>query len=243
MRTSDTDRPYDRFILRPLITDEVSRLVDSPEGRAIALTPPLTADHLIRTKPLPMWIDDPAYDDEEKLKGQIAYAVAEYSRGYEEYIDRHAARLAPGVKPFDSHPRVILLPGVGAVCAGASVGDAGIARDITAETIAVKTTNRGDGDLRGAVRRTSVRHGVSSAPAREALEKRPAAARTGGGDRDRSRGRDRRGYLRGAPQSGLPRRRVRSSQRAAHRARGRAEKDIRRQSVRRPARCHRPERR
>jgi rhamnose utilization protein RhaD (predicted bifunctional aldolase and dehydrogenase)/NAD(P)-dependent dehydrogenase (short-subunit alcohol dehydrogenase family) len=139
VRTSDPDRPYDRFILRPLITDDVLNLVDSPEGKAIALTPPLTADHLIRTKPLPMWIDEPAYDDEQKLNGQIVYAVAEYSRGYEAYLDRHAHRLCPGVTVSDAHPRVVLLPGLGAVCAGAGVGDAGIARDITAETTAVKT--------------------------------------------------------------------------------------------------------
>ena len=53
-KTDDPDRPYDRFILRPLITEDVLGLVDSPEGKRIALTPPLTADHLIRTKPLPL---------------------------------------------------------------------------------------------------------------------------------------------------------------------------------------------
>ena len=138
-KTDDPDRPYDRFILRPLITEDVLGLVDSPEGKRIALTPPLTADHLIRTKPLPLWIDDPAYDDEAKLKGQIVYAVADYARRYEEYLARHADGFAPGVARFDPNPRVILLPGLGAVCAGAGVGDAGMARDITAETLAVKS--------------------------------------------------------------------------------------------------------
>ena len=138
-KTDDPDRPYDRFILRPLITEDVLGLVDSPEGKRIALTPPLTTDHLIRTKPLPLWIDDPAYDDEAKLKGQIVYAVADYARRYEEYLARHADGFAPGVARFDPNPRVILLPGLGAVCAGAGVGDAGMARDITAETLAVKS--------------------------------------------------------------------------------------------------------
>ena len=138
-KTDDPDRPYDRFILRPLITEDVLALVDSPEGKRIALTPPLTADHLIRTKPLPLWIDDPAYGDEAKLKGQIVYAVADYARRYEEYLARHADGFAPGVARFDPNPRVILLPGLGAVCAGAGVGDAGMARDITAETLAVKS--------------------------------------------------------------------------------------------------------
>ncbi len=94
---------------------------------------------MIRTKPLPLWIDDPVYDDEAKLKGQIVCAVADYAWRYEEYLARHADGFAPGLEPFDPKPRVILLPGLGAVCAGAGVGDAGIARDITAETLAVKS--------------------------------------------------------------------------------------------------------
>jgi NAD(P)-dependent dehydrogenase (short-subunit alcohol dehydrogenase family) len=36
-------------------------------------------------------------------------------------------------------PRVILLPGLGAVCAGGDVGEAGTVRDIVAQTLAVKT--------------------------------------------------------------------------------------------------------
>ena len=138
VRTDDPDRPYDRFILRPLITDELLSLVDSSKGKDIALTPPLTADHLIRTKAFPAWVDDPSYDDEAKLREQIARAVDDYSRRYEEYVGRHAERLASGIAIFDSKPRVVLMPGLGAVCAGEDVRDAGIARDITARTLSVK---------------------------------------------------------------------------------------------------------
>ncbi len=138
VRTGDADRPYRRVILRPLITDEVLALVDSREGRGIALTPPLTADHLIRTKALPAWIDEPAYDDEEKLRGQILRAIGEYSSRYLEYVARHNERLAPGIEPFDPHPRVVLLPGLGAVCAGADASGASVVRDITAQTLSVK---------------------------------------------------------------------------------------------------------
>ena len=138
VKTGDCDWPYHRFILKPLVEDEVRTLVDSREGKGIALTPPLTADHLIRTKAIPLWIDDPAYDDEGKLKGQLARAVEEYERQYEKYVDRHADRLSPTIERFDSKPRVILMPGLGAVCAGADAREAGIARDITAGTLSVK---------------------------------------------------------------------------------------------------------
>jgi rhamnose utilization protein RhaD (predicted bifunctional aldolase and dehydrogenase)/NAD(P)-dependent dehydrogenase (short-subunit alcohol dehydrogenase family) len=136
--TGDADRPYQRFIIRPLITEDVLSLVNSDRGEELALTPPLTADHLIRTKPLPLWIDDPEYDDGEKLREQISAAITEYRNGYDGYFERHSGRIRPGLKRFDSTPRVILMPGLGAVCAGKDVVEAGIVRDITDQTLAAK---------------------------------------------------------------------------------------------------------
>jgi NAD(P)-dependent dehydrogenase (short-subunit alcohol dehydrogenase family) len=43
-----------------------------------------------------------------------------------------------GLAPFDSLPRVVLMPGLGALCAGKDARAARIARDITAHTLAVK---------------------------------------------------------------------------------------------------------
>ncbi|MGH9355398.1 MAG: class II aldolase/adducin family protein, partial [Terriglobia bacterium] len=45
--SGETDRPYRRVILQPLITREVLDFVDSGQGGALAQTPPLTSDHLI----------------------------------------------------------------------------------------------------------------------------------------------------------------------------------------------------
>jgi rhamnose utilization protein RhaD (predicted bifunctional aldolase and dehydrogenase)/NAD(P)-dependent dehydrogenase (short-subunit alcohol dehydrogenase family) len=136
--TDDADRPYRRFVLLPLITEEVLGLVESDRGKEIALSPPLTSDHLIRTKALPLWIDNPPYDDEKEFRERVSNAIAEYARHYDDYFRRHASRLSPGVERFDAMPRVILLPGLGAVCAGGDVGEAGTARDIVAHTLEVK---------------------------------------------------------------------------------------------------------
>jgi rhamnulose-1-phosphate aldolase/alcohol dehydrogenase len=136
--TGDADRPHARMILRPLISREVLDFVDSAGGRELALTPPLTSDHLIRTKPWPLWIDSPHFDDAEKLRAQIAQAIRGYVSGYLAYINRHRSRLPAGVEPFDPNPRVLLLPGLGAVSAGKDAVAAGMARDITAHTLAVK---------------------------------------------------------------------------------------------------------
>ena len=136
--TGDADWPYRRTILLPLISREVLDFVDSDRGKELALSPPLTSDHLIRTKALPLWIDDPLYNELGSLPNQISKAVQDYSAAYDAYVERHSSRMPAGASRSDSLPRVVLMPGLGALCAGEDVVAAGITRDITAHTIAVK---------------------------------------------------------------------------------------------------------
>jgi rhamnose utilization protein RhaD (predicted bifunctional aldolase and dehydrogenase)/NAD(P)-dependent dehydrogenase (short-subunit alcohol dehydrogenase family) len=136
--TDDPDRPHSKFILRPLITKEILNLVDASGGREVALTPPLTADHIIRTKPYPMWLEAVDFDDEEKLREQIKKSIKKYSKRYDEYFERYSGRKSRKVDRFDSMPRVILIPRLGAICAGRDVAEADIARDITDSTLSVK---------------------------------------------------------------------------------------------------------
>lgn len=147
--TENADWPYRRFILQPLITKEVLDFVDSDRGKETALTPPLTSDHLIRTKALPLWIDSPQYEDDDKLRKQISAAITEYAKNYDAYFERHSQKMKPGLGRFDSRPRVILMPGLGALCAGKDVKEAGIVRDITAHTLAVKTKIAASGRYEG----------------------------------------------------------------------------------------------
>jgi rhamnose utilization protein RhaD (predicted bifunctional aldolase and dehydrogenase)/NAD(P)-dependent dehydrogenase (short-subunit alcohol dehydrogenase family) len=150
MRSAGEPEPA-RFpvILRPLVTREVLDFVDSEQGRDLALTPPLTSDHLIRTKPWPLWVDQPAYEDPAKLRAQIAASLQDYGAAYDAYFERNATRLASGVSRFDSLPRVILMPGLGALCAGNTVRAADIARDITAHTLVVKAKVQSMGTYQG----------------------------------------------------------------------------------------------
>ena len=136
--TGDPDRPHRRVVVVPLVTPEVLAFVDREENRALALTPPLTSDHLIRTKAFPLWIERPAYDEPARLATQLREAVAGYVATYGAYLERHAARLPHGLGRFDALPRVVLLPGLGALCTGGDVRAAIVARDITAHTLAVK---------------------------------------------------------------------------------------------------------
>jgi rhamnose utilization protein RhaD (predicted bifunctional aldolase and dehydrogenase)/NAD(P)-dependent dehydrogenase (short-subunit alcohol dehydrogenase family) len=136
--SGNADQPYRRVILQPLITDEVLEFVDSEHGKEVALTPPLTSDHLIRTKPLPLWVDHPIYEDTTALRRQVAGALEEYRGSYEAYVHRNMAQMPEGVCPFSPMPRTVLMPGLGAACAGPDATEAKITRDITAHTLAVK---------------------------------------------------------------------------------------------------------
>jgi rhamnose utilization protein RhaD (predicted bifunctional aldolase and dehydrogenase)/NAD(P)-dependent dehydrogenase (short-subunit alcohol dehydrogenase family) len=136
--TGNADWPHFRFILRPLINKEILSLVDSYKGKVVALTPPLTTDHLIRTKAYPLWIDELKYDDEERLREQIRTSVTKYIEKYDEYFKRYSKKMKQKTNRFDSMPRVILIPGLGAICAGKDVVEADIVRDITASTLSTK---------------------------------------------------------------------------------------------------------
>ncbi|MBZ5498579.1 MAG: bifunctional aldolase/short-chain dehydrogenase [Acidobacteriia bacterium] len=136
--SGDPDRPYARTILQPLITRPVLDFVDSDHGREFALTPPLTADHLIRTKALPLWVDHPDYDRIENLREQIATGIRDYAASYDAYIERHSSQMPKGVTRLDSFPRLILMPGIGAFCSGKNVYASGIVRDIAEHTLSVK---------------------------------------------------------------------------------------------------------
>jgi rhamnose utilization protein RhaD (predicted bifunctional aldolase and dehydrogenase)/NAD(P)-dependent dehydrogenase (short-subunit alcohol dehydrogenase family) len=136
--TGKPDRPWCRTILLPLITPEVLEFTDSRQGKEVALTPPLTADFLIRTKALPLWIDAPFYDDPERLRTQMSEALKLYAAAYDAYMERHRSRMPKGVMRMDSLPRVILMPGLGAMCSGEDASAACIVRDITEHTLAVK---------------------------------------------------------------------------------------------------------
>ncbi|NWG13953.1 MAG: bifunctional aldolase/short-chain dehydrogenase [Acidobacteria bacterium] len=137
-RTGDPDRPYAPVILEPLVTREILDLLDSEHGRTIALSPPLTSDHLIRIRRTPLWIDITDFEHLPKLREQVSAALQAYTREYGAYVERHASRQPEGTGRLDSYPRVVLVPGLGALCAGCDSAAAGIAKDITLHTLTTK---------------------------------------------------------------------------------------------------------
>jgi rhamnose utilization protein RhaD (predicted bifunctional aldolase and dehydrogenase)/NAD(P)-dependent dehydrogenase (short-subunit alcohol dehydrogenase family) len=136
--TGDPDRPWAKSILSPLINRKVLDFLNSDGSREIALTPPLTSDHLIRTKPFYLWIDAPGFENLETMRSQFSKGLQNYASAYDSYVARHADLMPEGLERMDSLPRVILIPGLGAICAGGDSAAAEIARDIAEHTLSVK---------------------------------------------------------------------------------------------------------
>src|SRR5438067_5947996 len=89
--------------------------------REISQRGPVTPDHILRTKRLPM----------------LGRAVAEYAAAYREYFARHIRHAKETKTMLDPAPRVILDPEFGLTTVGRSAKEAAIARDLYSHTIDV----------------------------------------------------------------------------------------------------------
>ena len=136
--TGNPDRPWRRVVLVPLQSRETLDLLDSHDGRSLAVTPPLTADHLIRIRNLPLWIEPPETDDSGAWTSCIRQALSDYADEYEAFARRHRRAGPEAGSSGDLMPRLILIPGIGAACAGRDIKAAGIVRDIARQTFSVK---------------------------------------------------------------------------------------------------------
>ena len=129
------DQALSRVILRSLSSQEIQNLLAGECGKAVALTPPLFSADTAIAKPLSMWVDAPDYGDPARLRQQVSEAIDGYARTYDEYYSRNAATLRGGSGRSDSAPRVIVMPGLGALCAGPDVAASAAVRDAIEATL------------------------------------------------------------------------------------------------------------
>lgn len=141
--TGEPDVPYKRMVLEWRATDEILDFVNAAELETLVLTGPLTPDHVIRTKALPLVIAEPDFDDIEE---QLNQAVTAYRRAYNDYFDRMVGQKNVERVRLDDFPRVVLIPGVGMLAWGGSKKDARIAADIYEHTIRVKALVHATGE-------------------------------------------------------------------------------------------------
>ena len=135
--TTDTDRPFRRFVLDRRATAEMLEVANAAELAEIADSNPLTPDHTIRTKPRPLLIAPPAEPTAAAWTEAISAAVERFGVQYRAYVEAGIAARGPK-KSLDPVPRVVLIPGVGLFAVGASRKEARIAGDIAEHTLRTK---------------------------------------------------------------------------------------------------------
>ena len=136
--SNDADQPWRRVILEHRASPEILGLLEAPGCASLASRGPLTPDHVIRTKAQHLFIAQPALQDMDALRDQLAVAIDGFRKQYDAYFAREVAAKGITRSKLDPDPRVLLVPGVGIVCAGKTRKDAAIAADIAEHTLRIK---------------------------------------------------------------------------------------------------------
>jgi len=126
----------ERVVLNAELDAELMRGIDSPEGKRLALSPPIAPDYLVRAGRLPLWLDEPPLDDAKAFREQMVRALAAYQDEYRAYVRAHAA--GSGFEDGNFLPRALLIPGLGLVSVGKDAAFARMIQDIMLQGLAVK---------------------------------------------------------------------------------------------------------
>ena len=138
--SGNADQPHRRVILEHRAAPDLLSLLESPQCASLAARGPLTPDHVIRTKGPHLYLAGPALQDAETLRVQLTEAIAAYRARYDTYFAAQVRAKGITRNKLDPDPRVLLLPGVGIICAGKTRKDAAIAADIAEHTLRIKAS-------------------------------------------------------------------------------------------------------
>lgn len=128
-----------RYVLHQRTGPAIARFVSAHDLDARSQLGCATPDHVIRTKRFPLVLDLDLRREAESLRDYIASRLLAYRSDYRAYVERQMARKEVLVKALDADPRIVLVPGVGLVAAGATATAARVAADIYEHTIDVIT--------------------------------------------------------------------------------------------------------
>jgi rhamnose utilization protein RhaD (predicted bifunctional aldolase and dehydrogenase)/NAD(P)-dependent dehydrogenase (short-subunit alcohol dehydrogenase family) len=126
-----------RWLCSFRMTPQLMAFCDRDDLAAVSQIGCATPDHVIRTKPRPLVLPDLNPDDAVTTRAQVEHAIAAYAADYREYFRRCSAARPGDRRELDPWPRVILLPGLGALTVGKARKDAEIAADIYEHTSAI----------------------------------------------------------------------------------------------------------
>ena len=118
------------------VDDRLRHVADHPQLDAIVAGSVSSADHMLRIKPLSLALSDQAREQEDGIRE----AVDTYRAGYDTYVERNLDLMPEGFSGHDSHPRVVMVPGLGAITTGINQAEAKVAADIALHTHTVAAT-------------------------------------------------------------------------------------------------------
>ncbi len=121
---------FKRFVLDLRKSPAVMNFVNGAEVQRYARSGVITPDHVIRTKGKPMVVAAPVAGELDAFASNLRAERAAYDAEYRAYFETHNSRVGGIKKILDTSPRVVLVPGIGAFCAGATSKDAKIAGDL-----------------------------------------------------------------------------------------------------------------
>lgn len=128
---------WTRFVLEHRAHEKIRDFVNGRDLSRYSQQGPVTPDHIIRTKPRPLILPAPDAVKLDEFAAAARKAVENYRTEYERYFARHNAGTNPKKLPLDPMPRVMLVPGIGLLCFGATANDARITADIAETCISV----------------------------------------------------------------------------------------------------------
>jgi rhamnose utilization protein RhaD (predicted bifunctional aldolase and dehydrogenase)/NAD(P)-dependent dehydrogenase (short-subunit alcohol dehydrogenase family) len=98
---------------------------------------PVTPDHAIRTKGVPLVVPAPEAGKLDAFTAGAKAALDTFVADYHAYFARHNVRQMPSKTELDPMPRVVLVPGLGLFGVGNTSKDAKIAADLAETTVEV----------------------------------------------------------------------------------------------------------
>jgi rhamnulose-1-phosphate aldolase/alcohol dehydrogenase len=118
-------------------TESIVTFLDRSDAEELAAIGCATPDHVLRTKPTPLFLHLPDAKGTQALASAVAEQVAVYAAGYDAYFEEMCAAKSVTRTKLDPWPRVVLAPGIGLLAVGQTLSEAKIAADIYEHTVDV----------------------------------------------------------------------------------------------------------
>lgn len=126
-----------RFVFEFRTNPAILAYVGGKEIARYSQQGPVTPDHAIRTKGVPLVVPAPEAGKPDAFKAGAKAALDKYVADYHAYFQRHNVRQMPSKTELDPMPRVVLAPGLGLFGIGSTSKDAKIAADLAETTVEV----------------------------------------------------------------------------------------------------------